>query len=73
MIRASLILVKFCDFAKMAFVCEHHGMGYKEIDCNFYKSISINLFVLVFKTSHNSQNMTASVNQYAGNSNCLYI
>ena len=36
----SLILVKFYDFAKMAFVCEWHGMWYKEIYCDIYKSIS---------------------------------
>ena len=48
--------VKFCDFTQLAFDCEHHDMGYKEIDCNFYKSIFHQSFCPCFQNmSHNSQ------------------
>ena len=33
-----LALVRFCDFAKMALVCESHDMGYRDKDCNLYKT-----------------------------------
>ena len=40
-IWALLTLVRFCDFAKMALVCERHDMGYWEICCHFPSFFSL--------------------------------
>ena len=72
MILASVTLVKFCDFAKMALVCEHHDMGYLEICCNLYKALPINLcFSWLQNNSQNSRIMMDSDKHYEGNH--LYI
>ena len=69
-----MILVKLCDFAEMAFACERHGMEYREICYSLCKSMSHQSFCPYFRNmSHNRLNVTASVNHYADNSNCLFI
>ena len=44
-ISAFLTLVRFCDFAKMALVCERHDMGNENISAIFTKAFPINLFL----------------------------
>ena len=52
------VILQLCDLGfpgprkicKGALVCEHHDMGYREIDCNLYKSMSYQSFFPFFKT-----------------------
>ena len=84
MTLASLILVKFYDFAKMAFVCEWHGMGYREIYCYPYKTFPIknstwstekyiaSFWPLYQNTSHNNQNLMASDKHFEVFTVCIF-
>ena len=54
-----MIFLILCDFAKMAFACERHGMEYREICYSLFKSMSHQSSCPCFRNmSHDRLNVT---------------